>query len=793
MKSFVSRRALAVALSAVCLATPAFAQTAPTQPPADVIPRDDQDSPIADIIVTAQKRSERLSDVPISITAASADTIKELNITAPSDLGKLVPGFTFLQGNYGLPVFFIRGVGFSDTTIGVSPAVTIYVDQVPLPFSPMARGATLDLERLEVLKGPQGTLFGQNSTGGAINYIAAKPTADLRSGFDLVVGRFDQVDLEGFLSGPITDTLKARVAVRREYRGDWQRDYVNGSTNGSKDFINGRASLDWQPTSSARFALTLSGWKDRSEVQQPQFMFFAPQNPLDPDPLPVPFPIASFPAAPDDARAASFDRDFDFRRDEWFWQAALRGDMDLSANTTLTSITAYSRFKTYTPLDFDATLYPAARVFSRGTIESVSQELRLSGEAGTRMRWLIGGNYQHDKTDETQQLNPQRTTTAKIGPFSYNDFVAVNNQKTETKSVFGSLDVDLTRNLTLQGSARYTDQNRDFAGCTRDGGTGDLARAVAFLSSLVTGTVPTIPNGACVTLSTTTARPLPIITNSLDENNTAWRASLNYQLGNGALFYANVTKGYKSGSFPSLPAAFDETYAAVKQESILAYEIGTKFDLFDRRLQLTGAAFYYDYRDKQLVGTREAPPFGRLPGLVSIPKSRVQGAEIGFRAVPFTGLTLDGGVTYLDTRIQSDPVSPTGAFGGTGTFIGNRFPFTPKWQGSANVNYRRGLSATLDGFVGATVAARTGVNSTLYIGDPAVRALEQRLNMPGYTTLDLRAGVETKDGGLRAEVWGTNVTDKFYLTNINRVSDYVYRFAGAPASYGVTLRYRYGA
>ncbi|HEX7856760.1 MAG TPA: TonB-dependent receptor [Sphingobium sp.] len=780
----------------LCSGTGAYAQvaSAQTSPSSGDAREEDHgsDASLADIVVTAQKRSERLSDVPMSITASSAEQLKDLGVTSTDDLGKLVPGFTFLQGNYGLPVYFIRGIGFSDTTLGVSPAVTVYVDQTPLPFSPMSRGATLDLERVEVLKGPQGTLFGQNSTGGAINYIAAKPTDHLAAGFDLTAGRFDQVDVEGFVSGPVTDTLKVRVAVRREYRGDWQRDYVNGDTIGKKNFLNGRAIIDWKPSESVKLSFSATGWRDKSDVQQEQFQLFRGQNPSDPNPRPVPFPISTYPKAPDNARAASWDPGFNFAKNDSFYQFALRGDVDLSDRVQLTNIASYARFETHIPLDLDGTIYPAARNSTDGTIKSFSEEIRLAGRFGSRLRWMVGGNYQKDKVDESIRLNPQIATEVKIGPFYYNDFIATNLQNIETKSGFGSLDFDLTDRLTLQGSLRYSDQDRKFRGCTRDGGEGDLAAAVSFLSSLITGQTQTIAPGACVTLSDQTGLAVPIVTGQLNEDNLSWRGSANYKFSNHALVYANITKGYKAGSFPTLPAAAVSQLAPVKQESVLAYEVGTKVDMFDRKLELTAAAFYYDYRDKQLVGTRAVFPFGFLPGLVSIPKSKVEGVELGFRAAPFRGLTIDGGGTYLKTKVLSDPVNPTGPFGSQGSFIGNSFPFTPKWQGVVNATYRFALSSQIDAFFGGSATSRSKTTAALFNGDATIAPLEQLLIIKGYTLLDLRAGIETSDGALRFEIWGRNVTNKYYATNANRISDYVYRFAGMPATYGATLRYRFG-
>lgn len=746
---------------------------------------------VGEIVVTAQKRSERLGDVPMSIAAASSQQLQSRGITNTDDLSKLVPGFSFQKSNYGLPVYYIRGVGFSDTTLGVSPAVTVYVDQNPLPFSPMARGAVLDLERVEVLKGPQGTLFGSNSTGGAVNYIAAKPTSDLEAGMTLTAGRFDQVDAEMYLSGPLTSTLSARVALRHEYRGDWQRNYIDGQTIGGNDFTNGRLIVDWEPSSGARFELQANAWKDRSDTQQPQFMSYTVNTPVEAGGRPPSFPTASFPSAPRDVRAAAWDPGTDFRRDDKFYQFSLRGDIDLSEAITLTSLTSYGHLDENLPQDFDATIYPADRTRIVGEVKSFSQELRLSGSAGNRTKWMIGANYQHDRVDELFKFGPISNSASNIGPFIWNSFDILNYQNIKTKGVFGSLDFELTPQLTVQASARYTKQDRAFRGCTQDNGNNEIAPAFSFLSSMLTGMPQQILPGQCITLSGTTWAPLPIVTGNLDEDNVSWRGSLNWKPSGDTLFYANVTKGYKAGSFPTLPAALDNQYTPVKQESVLAYEAGTKLSALDRKVMVDAAAFYYDYRDKQLLGYRIVQPFGALPSLVTIPKSRVQGAELNVTMLPVQGLRITVGGTYLDTKVKDDPINPTGSFGTTGSFVGQSFPYTPRWQGSADAEYRFDLNDSTAMFLGASATARSRTKGALMNGTGAVAVLEQQLVIAGYTLLDLRAGLESQDRTWRVEVWGRNVTDKFYALTATHTADYTYRFTGSPATYGITLKYMF--
>lgn len=215
---------LACAASSLALATAAQAQDATAALPQD-------DAQIGDIIVTAQKREQSINNVGMSINAASADTLAQRGVSNPEDLVKVVPGLVVTPSLIQTPVYTIRGIGFYDSTLASSPAVTVYVDEVPLVSPLMTLGASLDLERVEVLKGPQGTLFNQNSTGGAINYIAAKPTENLEAGGTFSLERFGKVDATGFVSGPITSNLRARLSGRTVQGGEWQYSLTRPGTS----------------------------------------------------------------------------------------------------------------------------------------------------------------------------------------------------------------------------------------------------------------------------------------------------------------------------------------------------------------------------------------------------------------------------------------------------------------------------------------------------------------------------------------------------------------------------------
>jgi len=347
------------------------------------------DTQPGDIVITATKRAQSLNDVPLSVNVATGDQLKSRGIGDVADLAKLVPGFTYTESAFATPVYTLRGVGFYDTSIAAKPSVSVYVDEVPLPFSIITKGATLDLERVEVLKGPQGTLFGQNSTGGAINYIAAKPSNVLEAGATVGYERFGLFKADGYISGPITDTLGARLAVKTEQGGAWQRSLTRpGDTIGNKRFTTGRFILDFKPTSTLKFELNLNGYIDKGDEQVAQYIALTPlANPARAGAL------GAAPRALTDARDADWTSTPRPKRDHSFWQASFRGDWEFTPGISLTSITAYSQYKHDQLIDPDGVALNDYFYHTTGKINSFSEELRVGGKIGPNLNFILGGNY----------------------------------------------------------------------------------------------------------------------------------------------------------------------------------------------------------------------------------------------------------------------------------------------------------------------------------------------------------------------------------------------------------------
>ncbi|HEY2401132.1 MAG TPA: TonB-dependent receptor, partial [Steroidobacteraceae bacterium] len=690
------------------------------------------DEVLEEVTVTAQKRTERLSDVPLSITATTGDQLARQGIKDATDLERVVPGFSYQQSTYGAPVFAIRGIGVYDTFVGMSPTVTVYVDQVPLPYLAMTPAAGMDLERVEVLKGPQGTLFGQNSTGGAINYIAAKPTKGFSTGGDVTYGRFDELDANVYVSGPLTDTLTARLSARRESHGDWQRSETRpGDQMGNKDFDATRLLLDWQPQEDVKVELNLNGWWDKSDTQMAQFEEYSPAR------APGGYPEATLalqnlPPTADDARLADWNAGQRFKVDDSFYQAALHGDVTLSHDLTLSSITAYSHYRARERIDTDGTDF---NDFTHGTIADIgsfSQELRLAGNLGERITFTLGGNFQRDVVDD-DDLGDFNATNAGVGPARYQNFINRADQNIVTRAGFGALDFKLTDTLTVQGSARYTSQSRDFRGCLLDPGDGKLASGIDFLRFIATGAFNPAPAGSCVSVDAN-FNTLPIVRESLDQNNVSWRGGLNWKPSDDSLLYANATKGYKAGTFTPLPAVFGSQLTPITQESVLAYEAGFRLSTLNRAVQLSGAAFYYDYKDKQILGYKTFTAFGNLPALQNIPKSSVRGGELQATFVPVSGLHLTAGASYINSRVNGDVIAPD-PFGVSIDLKGEAFPNAPQWQLVSDGEYDFPITGKLGLFFGASETYRSDTNSAF--------GNRVETKIPAYGLLDVRAGIQS--------------------------------------------------
>lgn len=778
-----------------------------------------------EIVVTANKREQNLSDVGAAITAMSGDDLAAARVTSVTDLPNVTPGLAYASSPNNTPIYTLRGVGFYESSLAAYPDVSLYMDEAPLPLPIMATLSLFDVERVEVLKGPQGTLFGNNATGGAINFIAAKPTDAFAAGLTLGYSRFNTFDAEGFVSGPIAANLNGRFAVRAENGDGWQKSVSRQDRLGRRDNIAGRLLLDWEPSDRLRFSLNLNAWRDQNDPQAAQLTRIATPNPAGSAGLggvvPADYPILLETPIPEGhARLADWSvgtsltgaslRPF---TDNRFWSVALRADYDLSDAIQLTSLTSYNRLRFMNSSDLDGSPLVGQQNDNHwGSIKSFGQELRLSNGGHGTFRWVVGANFEDTKTGEYYDQNSWDSTSSSVNgaPTVRDD----NYQHMTNYAGFANVELDVVDRVTIKAGIRQSKAKRssNAAGFTIPGADhypGVPYSYTEFFNIVYgliygPGTVPEIQPGQSFVLDTRVnadGSPVDAATymktgryfGKLNEDSTSWSAGLDFRLTDDALLYANVKKGYKSGSFPIVAAAIFDGLLPVTQESLLDYEAGFKLSLADRRVSITGAAFYYDYKDKQLLTKFVDPLFGQLDRLQNVPKSDVRGAEFEVSVRPSTVFSLSGTVTYLDAKVKEyQGIIGEQVVGGLrqpilASFAGVRLPFSAKWQYSLRGDLTLPLSGTLDAFAGAAVHGQSSSYSTLALTPQS----KSDYFIGGYALVDASIGVKSSDDRWRATLWGKNIFDKYYVTNRFLAYDTMVRYAGRPAEYGITLSYRY--
>ena len=737
--------------------------------------------PLSEVVVTAEKWEQPANTVGMPLTAATGDELAERGITSVADLTRLVPGLTIQRSDFNSTSFTLRGVGFFNSDLATPPAVTVYVDEAPLPYPAMTTLAAFDLARVEVMAGPQGTLYGQDATGGAVNYIAAKPTEMLDAGLEATYGRFNRFELGGFVAGPVGDQLRLRVALQGE-RGDaWQESITqNGDRLGRIQTLQGRAILEWRPDPAFLSRLTFTLTHDGSDSLAAQFT--APRVTIPPLAVPglLTFPVVNQPLAADwTGVRPDTGATFPYANDTTLYHLIWRNDYRLRDDITVTSLTSYAYFHMSYGQDPNGTPFQIDNVIDRGgEVSTFFQELRVAGRQ-RRFDWLFGMNYAHDNVkDQPLEFFGDDSVAhlfEGVDPQVYADeslFPA--HMRARTSAVFGRLELKATDRLKLEGGVRYNADRRTWDNCS-------IAVTNHFASywNLIRGEQqPLTQVGDCYVLNPADGyRPVEDVHNTLNQNNVSWNMGPRWSVLPGLLLYANASKGYKAGAVPVLAASTVDQFKPVPQESLQAYETGFKAALFDHHLQLNASAFYYDYRDKQLRSEELDPTFGPLEALASIPKSHAEGAEMQLVAQPTPALTLDTSATYVKTAI--DEFTGFNGLAQFGNQAGTPFPFSPKWQSITNVTYRFNFLSGTSAFVGGALT----YNSKSYAGVGA----PDLLRIDPFALLDLRAGIEFHEKRYRIWGWGKNVTDKYYWSNVFANGDAIARFVGQPATYGISF------
>ena len=778
---------------------------------------------LEEVVVTAQKREQSANDIGVSVNAFSEENLEALGIQEATDVLNFTPGATLTSSGQGIPIYTIRGIGFDDYNTNSSSTVGINMDEVAIPYPVMTRIPLYDLERVEVLKGPQGTLYGQNTTGGTVNFITNKAdfadSARIRLGYD----NNDRIMLQGFLNGGLTDTFGARLSFMTEQGGAWQKNAAVedlGSTHGDSDVGAVRLNLSWLPADTLEVQFKLDYYKDEGDNVVPQhdaIYFINPDIDLVIDPGVTSYIADEIRAGglPDtsDPNAASWNPDGNtfggdhprgtFDRNNQGLLATLRFDWDLE-HFTVTSITSINDYERDEANAWDGVATANWDSYNNSEIDVWSQELRLTSSGAGPFSWIAGIYAAGDEVNEISTgsgviSSPQLYITPEglgvdvngdgvvdlldvqaVG-LNFDTFSTRYKQKTETIGVFAHTEYAISDSLSLNVGARYTDDTREIIdSCTYDV-DGLLAN---FFSSVVFEGTRLYEQGDCVTLNPETFESEPY-NEKFSSDNLSGKIGLDWRPVEDVLVYGNVSTGYKMGGFGAPAAASWDSLASYDQEEVVSYELGVKSTLASGALQLNAAAFRYDYDDKQVSAFVIDPVFGSLTKIINAPKSVVQGLELeaswyvtDMTLVQYSGSFLDSEYKEFESYLfgqslaeNPDPVD----------LSGTRIQNTPEYQHNLMVHHEFNISEAMYGFVGGDWAYSSGFNSL--VGDnPA-------FDVDSFSVVKLRLGIGSQADTWRLTGWVDNLLDENYFTAMSPSNDSNVRIMGRERRFGVTFEY----
>ncbi len=778
-----------------------------------------------DIVVTAQRRAQALSDVPVAVQAFTGDTLEQMNIRSTSDLQMVVPSLNVSQGYQGIPIYTLRGIGFNTINLSSTSTVGTYVDEVALAYPFMNSGPMFDLERVEALKGPQGTLYGRNTTAGLVNFITNKPKDSFSAGLAVEVGSYKMLNTEGHINVPMGEATAFRLAFRTEdsHQG-WQRSRSRpDEAQGEIHRYGVRGTFQSEPVDGMHIELTANYWKNKSDTLAGQAVGYTPNT--DPANGTV-FSLFNAPGVP--AFVAANKDNWNARYADWAPLSqrspdrgrgagisepqrensefiGLRGlvEAEISNDVTFISLTGYNKVTRDAVVDWSGAPFEILVQHAEGHVKSFSQELRFQGSTGPA-NWVAGGYYANDRVLDTNQtllgqnanVGAIRATILQLGllntPFNSQGFTAADvmesfrtyvDQATfdiETMSAFGSADWTLSDALTLTTGIRYTRDMQRYEGCSRDLNGSmmpnvNLFNRAFFYQAYGKMTAP-IQMNECNTFDPPSGTFGPVKT-YMSEDNVAWRVALGYELNDDTLLFASVTRGYKSGSTPVNAANISTQNFPATQEQLTSYELGVKAALADRAFNVNLTGFYYDYRDKQLSIYFADPIYTTLLRLDNVPKSRAYGidGDISWTIIP--ELTLNVAGTWLKTEIQG--FEGIDAAGKPLDYDGYTFPLSPEWSGSASIMWNSDINDSL-GFR-AILSGRYQSESKNALQPSEI------MDMRSYGLLNGSIAIYSQKGW-ELSVWGQNLTDKYYWVSGATNANLAVRFPGRPRTFGLTAK-----
>lgn len=772
-----------------------------------------------EIVVTAQRRDEDPRDVPMSLAVHGRADLADYRIATAERLVERTPGFTLARSFRGAPIFTLRGVGFNTANMSASSPVGFAQDDMTLAYPVLTEGLLFDLARVEVAKGPQGTLFGRNTTGGLVRLISAQPTDDPEGYLTLRGGGYRSYGAEGALSGPLGAGFSARIAVsaRRADEG-WQTSIRRDDRLGREDRTALRAILRWAPSADASVSVTANWWRDGSDTQAPQSVEMVPQGlialglgPADWAAgaaqlgLPADFMDQSFSprsagqadwaSAPLPWPAGATPAPLHFRNDNDFRSLSVKAAIGLAPGLTLEAQAHHLILHRASVTDNSGWAYENAITSGRGRIASDSGELRIVG-SGARVDWTVGAIRTVDRVSDADQswngtnslLQLFRVTAAQAAAaggadaatqaaalYGFRDYLNSTRQTVRSFAVYGQARYRLAPGLGLTFGLRHTRDRTSVAGCSRDSGDGSLAATMnAYYTYAATGLTSAVAPGGCTTFLADLSQGL--VEDRLAEDNLSGRLAVDWRPAAGVLVYGSVARGFKAGTFPNIEGNFAVQYTPARQEELWSWEAGVKAEPLSW-LTVDTAAFYSRYRDKQLFGAIADPIFGALNRVLNVPRSHVWGAEARVEAQPAGRLRIDGSVSFVRTRIDDyigldDDFAPR-------DFAGARFPYAPELQFVINARQGIALPGAWEGSAELTYRY-TGPQWGEVSTDP-----RYRIKPAGM--IDLGLALASPGAAWRLSLFIRNLTDRYTWNAVHRPSDSFLRYAAMPRTWDLAL------
>lgn len=741
--------ALASASMLAVMSSPGLvhAQTAPTTAP------EQETTTVDEIIVTAQKRSERLQDVPASISALTSEQLQGAGVVNLTQIAPRIPGFYGGSAGATRPQLYIRGIGSRQFDAGSEASVGVFVDEVYLGRTAGTLGALRDVERIEVLKGPQGTLYGRNTIGGAINVITKAPTDIFAAEAEAGVGNFNGYNYSAAVSGPIASGLTARLAGWRTFQDGYMRNTLTGNDAQGVDNWGGRLRIDYEPSDVLRFGVIAELLRDdgfsfagktAGTTANPNAVFLA---------RPGAVPITTV-----DKYSEAIDGDNLLERNVETY--SLRGEYDIGAGT-FTSITAFRKNHAIDDRDFDNTSLAVLRQKSDESSDQFTQELRFTSNPegsmsfGGRLDWIAGLFYYHDESDrvDTFSFGLDSVIGAARGPGNFD--IAATSFETTSLAGFAQATWHITDTLDLTLGGRYTEDKK-----------------------------------SAISLGTTTTPGLPLVsaafvTPELEDTFKSFdpRVTLTYKPNRDLTFYASYNEGFKSGGFQYVPFTAAQASVIFQPEDLKAYEVGMKSQWLDRRLTFNAGAFLYDYKDLQVLRVVAVPGGGAATLITNAASSEVKGFEAELVARPAEGLEFNLGYAYTDGKYDSFP------FNATTDFSGTRMVRSPKDSVNAGVQFEVPVSSTST----LTVRADYAYLSTFYFEPGEGNGLYGNTIplsvQPSYGLLDMRATYAVNN--LRLSAFVSNATDEYYRRTTLGLPGQLISYPGPPRTYGLSLSWSY--